>query len=385
MNFFIWLKNNKNIIIACIITALCSVLLTTFVMSFNKSFSAFYVKQIIKKYYVDEVDNAKLNEGIIDGMVNSLEDDFSLYIPSDYGYDRFDSNVTGEFEGIGITLGYINSNSQVLEVFENSPAYNSGILEGDIIIASDDIDLKGKTPSEVSDILRGPKGSKVNLTLLRDEDVININDIERQAINAPSLKYKPLEDNLDYIYISSFDGDTNKELYDKLLNISDSSNGLIIDLRDNPGGRLDVVLESVDLFLDEGKILITRYKNNDEHIYKSKNGTMYDKPMVVLVNSNSASASEIFAAAMKERNRAQIVGVNTYGKGSIQRTFMLPDNAGVNLTVGRFFSPDDNVIDKVGVSPDFYIELPENMANVQATDVPMEQDLQLLKAIEILK
>ena len=385
MNFLIWLKNRKNIIISCVITAVVSVLLTVFVLTCNNSFSVFYTKQIINRYFVDDVDDKELKEGMISGMVHSLGDRFSLYIPTDYGFDRFRSNVTGEFEGIGISLGYIDSNSEVLEVFEGSPAQKSGIFVGDIIVSSDDIDLKGKTPTEVSDILRGPVGSMVNLTVLRDGKLVTINDIEREKINTPSISHKSFENDIDYIRISSFDGDTDKELAAKLSEISGLSSGLIIDLRDNPGGRLDVVLESLDLFLDEGKLLIARYKNDNEEVYESKDGVEYDKSVVVIVNSDSASASEIFASAMKERSRAQVIGVNTYGKGSIQRTFMLPDNAALNLTVGRFYSPEGNIIDKVGVSPDYTIELSDDLKDIEISDIKLEEDTQLKKAIELLK
>lgn len=385
MNFLIWLKNKKNIIISCIITGLVSALLTFAFMVYNDGISVFFAKQIINRYYVDDVDSKKLNEGIVNGMLHSLDDRFSLYIPSDYGFDRFNSDVTGEFEGIGVTLKYVDSNSQVLEVFDSSPAQESGILVGDIIVSSDDIDLKGKTPSEVSDILRGAKNTKVNLTVLRDGNLITINDIERREINAPSVNYKSFEDGIDYIYISSFDGDTDKELSDKLKDISETSRGLIVDLRDNPGGRLDVVLKSLDLFLDKGKLLIARYKNDNEEVYESTDGTEYDKPVVIIVNSNSASASEIFAQAMKERGRAEVVGVNTYGKGSIQRTFMLPDNAAINLTVGRFYSPDGNVIDKVGVAPDYVAELADELNDTEIREIAFEQDTQLIKAIQLLK
>lgn len=384
LNLLIWLKKRKNIIISSIVTGLISALLTVFIISYNGGLTAFYVKQIIRNNFVDDVDNKKLNEGIIEGMINTLDDRFSMYIPSNYGFDRFNSNVTGEFVGIGVTLKYVDSNSQVMDVFDGSPAQESGILIGDIIVSSDDIDLKGKTPSEVSDVIRGPKGTNLNLTIKRDEKLITINNIERKNIKSPSIKHKSFEKGIDYISISMFDADTHMELSDKLNDISEVSKGLIIDLRDNPGGRMDVVLKSLDLFLDEGKLLIARYKNN-EQVYKSKDGVEYDKPVIVLVNSNSASASEIFAAAMQERNRAEIVGVNTYGKGSIQRAFALPDNAAINLTIGKFYSPDNDVIDKIGVLPDHIVELPDDLKDAEVGDITFEQDRQLIKAIQLLK
>ncbi|MBO5453654.1 MAG: PDZ domain-containing protein [Clostridia bacterium] len=378
-----WLKKHKIILLACFITAIVSILLTSVSILFRGNFSVWYARFLIDKFYVDPVSDKDIKEGIVNGMVQSLDDDFSIYIPSSYGYDKYDSSVSGEFEGIGISISYVDGNSQVVEVYENSPAYKKGVLEGDIIIRSDDIDLKGKIPSEVSEVLRGKAGTTVNMTVLRDGKELTINDIRREAINTPSVKSKMIGD-IGYIYVSNFDNDTDIELTEKLDILKDSQS-LIIDLRDNPGGRLDVVLNSLDLFLDEGVVLIAKYKDNEEQIYNSSEGTAYEKPVVVLVNENSASAAEIFAAALKERDRAEIVGVNTYGKGSIQRSFILPDNSGINITVGRFYSPNGNKIDKVGVEPDVVIKLSDEYLYTEVAEVPFEDDLQLNKAIELLQ
>jgi len=384
LRLFVWLLKKKGVLIACAITALITWLLTMYFSTYNQMFTYRYTKGLIERYYVDEINEKDLVEGSINGMFDALGDEHSLYVPSSYGYDKFDSNVTGEFVGIGVSIKNVDGNCVVSEVFENSPAELSGILANDIIIGADEMDLSGKDINEVANAIRGEEGTFVNITVLRNGEVIGCNNIERKAIKAPSIKIKTLNDNIAYIHITSFDGDTDKEISAALKDVKDK-NSLIIDLRDNPGGRLDVVVKSIDLFLDQGAVLITKYKNDKENVIYSEDGVEYDKQVCVLVNENSASASEIFAAALKDRGRAKIVGTRTYGKGSIQRVFPLPGNAGANITIGRFYSPNRNIIDKVGVSPDIEIAIPDEFKDVSILEIPFEKDTQLQKTIEILK
>lgn len=202
-------------------------------------------------------------------------------------------------------------------------------------------------------------------------------------MDSQSVSGKLVSDKIGYVSISSFDSDTAEELLSEV-NALGETDGLIIDLRDNPGGLMNTAVKCVDMFIDGGNIVIARYRE-DEEIYTADKDVRFTMPVVVLVNENSASASEIFSAALKENDRAEIVGSTTYGKGSIQQSFMLPGNAGANITVGKFFSPDGNAINKVGVTPDYEVTLPDELKGGFASQLAPEEDTQLQKAIELLK
>ena len=338
-----------------------------------------YLRMLIKQYYVDEVDTKKLNDGANAGMLGVLGDEHTFYIPSDYGYDTLEEEVTGEYVGIGVTISQNNGEVYVVNVFKNSPAEEAGIIGGDVVLKVEGEDVLGKSVDYVSSKVRGKAGTNVKITVKRGEKELDVT-AERRHVNAQSVMGKMATDNIGYISVSSFDIDTDKEMMSEIDALGDID-GLIIDLRDNPGGIMHVAINSIDMFLDDGKILIARYKNHTE-TYDADEDVRYTMPVTILVNENSASASEIFSAALKENGRAKVVGVNTYGKGTIQQTFSLPSNAGANITVGRFYSPLDNEINKVGVAPDFEVTLPDELKGTATSLIPTDEDVQLKKAIE---
>ena len=342
-----------------------------------------YVRGIIERYYVDNVEKDIVLDGAKSGMVAALEDKHSYFITSEYGFDVFQSNATGEYAGIGVTITMENENSEyvlVMKASEDSPAYKSGIRTGDYIIKADGVDLKGKNTSEVSSVIKGKPGTDVKITVLRGLDEKEFT-VTRAKISAESVESKILNGNIGYVKLDQFDSDTDKELDKHISNLGDIK-GLVVDLRQNPGGIMNVAISVLDKFLDKGNIIVTAKYKDSETVYKAENKKSYEMPLVVIVDSNSASASEIFASAIKENDRGIIVGTKTYGKGSIQRTFPLPNNEGINLTVGRFYSPDGNTINEVGVEPDVLVELDEELKNTLISELELYQDKQLTEALK---
>ena len=345
---------------------------------------------MIKNYYIEDVEQSVINEGAKGGIVAALEDQHSMYIPSEYGFDHFENSLSGEYSGIGASIQQINKKAVIVEVYDASPAQKAGLKIGDIITEVAGIPSRGSTPTEVSHRLQGENGTSVTVKIERDGKELEF-EIVREPISIHTVSYKTLENDIGYIRVSSFDLDTDKELTDALLNLKDSKK-LIIDLRDNPGGYMDIAIKTIDLFINDSLIVTAKYKSDEtEYFATADNKTgltdefLLKTPVCVLVNQHSASASEIFSAALKDHGRAKIVGLNTFGKGSIQSTFSFKDNSGVKLTVGHFYSPSGKKIDGSGVKPDIEVYLDEKYLDVPVKEIPIEHDLQLKAAIDALK
>lgn len=351
--------------------------------------SEFLLRYLIKTYYVEDVEQSVINEGAKAGIVSALGDEHSVYISSEYGFDYFENSISGEYSGIGAAIQQINKKAVIMEVYDDSPAKNAGLKKGDIILEVDGILSKGSTLTEISQRLLGKSGTSVNVKIDRGGSEIEF-DIVRAAVSIHTVSYKTLENDIGYIKMTTFDSDSDKEFINALLNLKDCKK-LIIDLRDNPGGYMDVAVNTIDLFINDSMITTAKYKAGEKDYFAtSTNETglsdefLLKTPVCVLVNQNSASASEIFSAALKDHKRATIVGVNTFGKGSIQSTFPFNDNSGIKLTIGHFYSPNGTKIDKAGVKPDIEVKLPEKYNDVAAYDIPENEDLQLKAAINAL-
>lgn len=370
----------KQIIIIAVTAVISSVLTFGFVMAGN--FSLEYAEKIIENNYYGGVDAKALEEGALEGMVYALGDEHSAYIESDYGYDAFTGEIIGEFSGIGVSILATEENrSSIVSVFEGTPAKKAGLKNGDIFIEADGKDVEFAGVQAVADTVMGETGTSVNIKVERDGEILSF-DIVREKIHIPTINKKTFE-NFGYIQVTSFDENTDEDFHTALDELKDKD-GVIIDLRNNTGGLLDTAVNMLDMIIDEGTFIITKY-NNDEIKYTASGKQIYSKPVVVLVNELSASASEFFAAAVKENNRGEIVGVNTYGKGSIQTTFKLPKNRGIHLTIGRFYSPEGNEINGVGVAPTYEIENPEEYQWIDVDAIPFDEDSQLKKALEVIK
>ena len=343
------------------------------------------IKSLIDKKYVSEVDENKLTEGAIKGYLEGLGDEYTEYFTKEEMED-FKADTEGEYVGIGIYM-YLDTeenNIVVLYPIEGSPAEKVGIQTGDIIRKVDGIEYTGEDFDEIATYIKGKEGTKVNIEVERKGEKLTF-DVERKSIDLYPIKSEVLENNIGYINITSFDLDCAKEFKSAYKELSKNKiSSLIIDLRNNGGGVLDEALEIADSMLEKDDIiLITKDKDENEEIEKSINKPIINIPVVVLTNNNSASASEILVAALKDNKRATIVGEKTYGKGVIQELITLTDGSGVKITTEEYYTPNRNKINKVGIEPDKQVSLPDNVISVY--DVDSKYDTQLQEAIKILK
>lgn len=343
------------------------------------------LEEYVKLNYLYEVKDEDFLIGELKGVVASLNDPYSEYLTEDEMKDLIES-TSGKFFGVGIVmtpdenLGLID----VVQVLPGSPAEGAGVKVGDKIMKVDGKDFSSKNFSEASKYIKGKKGSKVTITFLRlseNNKVVDI-DITRDEIKLESVESTTI-DNLGYIKIHSFDTDTGKDFKKQLKDLeSKKVKGLILDLRGNPGGMMDSSVDIADQLLPEGKIVYTKDRSGKVvHEYLSDK-EMTKLPLVVLVNGNSASASEVLTGALMDYNRATVVGEKTYGKGIVQNLNEFPTGDGIKLTVSEYFTPKGNSIHKKGIEPDEVVHLPED---VKETGVEFKDtDTQLQKAIEIL-
>lgn len=319
------------------------------------------VLNLIQQYYVESTDTKKLIYGAIKGMLREL-DPHTNFMPPELFKD-FETETSGEFGGLGIEIAIQNSILTIISPIEDAPAWEAGIKAGDKVIAVDGTSTKGMSLVEASQLMRGKKGSKVVLRVVRDgeESPRNIT-VVRGSVKIKSVKYTDLGDGFAYVKITSFIENTSKDLK-KALEKHQKDNkgkisGLLIDLRRNPGGLLDQAVRVSDMFLKEGVIVSTigRNKNDKEVASATRKGEYTGFPLVILVNEYSASASEIVSGALQDNKRALIVGQRTFGKGSVQSVIKLGDGSGLKLTVARYYTPSGVSIQAEGIHPDIEID-----------------------------
>jgi carboxyl-terminal processing protease len=316
------------------------------------------VIELIEREYVDEVDTKELIQKAIQGMVHSLDPHSSL-LPVE-AFEDLQIDTKGKFTGIGIHITMQDGFVTVISPIEDTPAYKAGIKARDKIIKVDD--KPAKELREAVNMMRGPKGSKVKVTILR-EGVKKPLDFEliRDVIPIQSVKSINLKPGYGFIRLSNFTGTTTVELQEaleKLENAKVPLRGLVLDLRNNGGGLLNQSIKVADLFLDEGKILSIKGRNekNTKVFNASSSGEKRNYPMVVLINGGSASASEIVAGALKDHKRALILGTTSFGKGSVQTVETLRDGSGLKLTIARYYTPNGHSIQAKGIDPDIYLK-----------------------------
>lgn len=341
--------------------------------------------ELIEAKYVRDVDREVLLNGAIKGMVESLEDPYSVYMtPAEF--ESFMISVDGAFEGVGLSLGLDEETGEVIVVspIEGTPAQKAGIRPKDIIIKVDDVELKGKKLDDAVSLIRGPKGEKVTIYVKRQgvKDILKF-DLVRDNIVLKTVNHEVLGNNIGYIKISSFDSHTADEFDESLAQLKKQSvKGLILDLRNNPGGSLYESVKVADRILGKGRVVYTedRHKNILEEYYSD--AEKIDMPLVVLVNENSASASEIVAGAIQDHKAGVLVGTKTFGKGSVQELEPFNDGSGMKLTIAKYYIPSGRSIDKVGIQPNIKVE---NEKNVDTFNIPRDKDMQLNKALEVVK
>lgn len=347
------------------------------------------VKKIIDSTYLKEYEEDKLMDETISGMLKGLDDPYAAYY-NKTAFESFYTQTEGEYEGIGIYIAYDKTRKIpiIISPISGSPAAEAGILPGDYIEYVEDLQASSSEYEELVDAIKGKVGTKVKIGLIRyaeDESFEKIElEVERRKININPVEEEVYEGNIGYIKLSSFDevsyGEF-KEKYEDLIR-NKKVEGLIIDLRNNPGGILQTCAAITDLLVPEGKIVYTVDKTGKEETLYSKEEHI-EIPLVVLVNEGSASASEVFSAAIKDYGVGKIIGTTTYGKGVVQTLKSLGDGTYIKLTTSEYFSPNGNKIDGIGVEPDIVVELSEDVKNYYQPSY--EEDTQLQAGIAEIK
>ena len=336
----------------------------------------------IDHYYIFDVDREKLADGLLAGYVSGLEDPYSVYYTPEKYTDILES-ANGEYYGIGVLVTEDKDGTiQIVNVFSNSPAKEAGILKGDIIAGVDNLDITGMDLNQVVGYIKGKEGTSVELQIQRDgeADLLNIT-VERRQVSVDTVEYRMLEDGIGYIQLVQFDDVSLDQMTAAIEDLkSQGMEKLILDLRDNPGGLLTSVVDIADLFLPEANIFYMEDKSGSRTDYNATDDQLFDGELVVLVNENSASASEVLAGTLKDNGRAQLVGVTTFGKGIVQTFYSLSDGSGVKLTTAHYFTPNGTDIHGVGVTPNVEAEQPDDEKTGES-----EIDTQLNKALEIIR
>ena len=341
------------------------------IKTFNEVFD------IIKKNYVDEVDPTTLIQGAINGMVKTLDPHSSFMTPD--LYKELEVETQGHFGGIGIEIMIIKDVLTVISPIEDTPAFNAGLKPGDQIIKIDGKSTKNIEITEAVKKLRGPKDTKVTITIMR-ENMAAPKDftLTRAIIQIKSVKVKKLEDNIGYIRIAAFQEKTSDDLRKELREISQKLNpmkGLILDLRNDPGGLLTQAIEVSDIFLKSGVIVSTRgrVKSMETKSMATNDGVKITCPMIVLVNEGTASAAEIVAGALQDNGRALIVGAQTFGKASVQTVIPLEDGSALKLTTARYYTPKGRSIQAEGITPDIIVKYIKPSEDVESAAGMEEQ------------
>ncbi len=348
---------------------------------------------IDRHYLYDNVDFSKLNDAAVKAYVEELGEPYTHY----YNKEEFNDYISGveeSYTGIGVVITADTEKDMimVLSPFVDSPAYKAGILPGDYILAVDGTNYRATDMQKCVDHIKSDiSGTKVTLDILRDDKNIKV-DVIRGEITENSVSSEMITDDIGYISITSFNMSTDDsqnstytEFVEEIENLDRKGmKKLIIDLRDNPGGVMEEVINIADYILPKGIITYTETRNGDREEYISDESHI-NIPIVVLINKNSASASEILTGALKDFKYAVVVGEKSYGKGIVQRVYPFRDGSGMSMTVARYFTPNEVCIHDVGIEPDYTVEMPKEYEGMYTISVPREEDTQLRKAIELLE
>lgn len=337
---------------------------------------------IDKIYYLDEVSAEDLREGAYEGIVYALGDIYSVYYTPKEAEEIFQESE-GIYYGIGayVQMDEVTGYVKITGTIKNTPAEEAGLMEGDILYMVDGEDMAGMDTTQVVLRIKGEEGTKVHLTVVRDGEYVEV-DVERRKIESPTVEYQMLDDRMGYIQLMEFDDVTVNQFASALDALkAEQAEGFVLDLRGNPGGNLDSVVAIADMLLDEGLILYTEDKYGKGEEYRSKEGKQLDLPMVVLVDGNSASASEVLSGALKDHGEATLVGTTTFGKGLVQTIRSLRDGSAVKLTMSAYFTPSGANIHGTGIVPDVVVEFDGEAYKADGYDNQLEKAKEVLSEL----
>ena len=332
------------------------------------------IESLVDEHYLDEVDENTLTDDMLKGLMNGLGDNYAAYYTADE-YKEIMNTTQGDYRGVGMIMQQYADTKEVLivGVYEDTPAETAGIQAGDILEEVDDMICTENDLSVIAAATKNGEGDTVHMKLRRDDKEYEV-DVEKAEIEVPVVAGKMLDDNVGYIQIAQFTGLTSDQFAEYYKQLTDEGmTSLIVDLRNNPGGLLDSVVDTLRQILPEGMIVYTQTKDGTKKEYTCDGETPISIPLVVLVNENSASASEIFAGAVHDHEIATLVGTKTFGKGIVQQTFPFTDGSAIKMTIAKYYTPNGVCIHGEGITPDVEIELPDDAT----------EDVQLNKAIEV--
>lgn len=344
------------------------------------------VEAYLEKYYVEDLDEAAIDDMLYTGMLAGVGDRYTYYLTAD-SLEQYMDSTNGHFDGVGIEV-YSSQEGEVTisRIMDGEPASKSGLAKGDIIIGVDGEDMRGKALSEVAAQIRGEAGTEVRIEVLRKSTGETLEfTVQRADVILQTVRSDMLDGKIGYIALSGFKENTYDAFREALEGLqAQGMRGLILDLRDNPGGLVRSVYEIGEELLPEGTMVYTLDKEGNRSDLKC-DAAYLDIPLVLLVNGGSASASEILSGAVQDHGAGTIIGTQTFGKGLVQRLFTLPDGSGLNITIQKYYTPNGTSIHGVGITPDIVTELPEEYRESNIADIPQEKDTQLQKALEVLR
>lgn len=392
--------NKKHIILTAIITFVLTVALMVFfvlgefvAMLYSVSGTGLQklqrIEALVDTYYIYDYDKDEMADLALAGYTYAIGDPYTTYINAE-DFKAMKETVSGDYVGIGVEV-FIDTDMliTVISPFDESPAQKAGILPGDKIVAVDGTEVSASNYNDAISMIKGEASSetadkKVSLTIKRGEETVTV-EVKREKIVTITAKDKMLSKDTGYIRISNFADNTASEFALCLENIKkQGAKGLIIDLRNNPGGTLDSVVKVADMLLPRGNIITIKDKQGNETKYDS-DAKYFEMPLCVLINGNSASAAEALAGAIADSGRGKLVGEKSFGKGSVQSIFELGDGTAFKVTAAKYYTPGGTCIDKTGITPEFEVSLDEDVKHLPVTNIPYEKDLQLKKAKEILE
>lgn len=337
------------------------------------------IEQTMSSYYLNDIDQTAMQEGIYKGIVDSLGDPYSVY----YTQEELDSLLemsSGVYYGIGLYLSQDPKTGLITVVrpIENSPSAEVGIATGDILYAVDDQLVDGEELSTVVTKVKGLEGTKVKMTFYREGEKIDF-EVERREIKSETVFSEMKDKDIGYISIAEFDDVTFEQFKNALDTLeAEQMKGLIIDLRGNPGGNLDTVVKISDLLLPKGMIVYTEDKDGNREEFKSDDEQQFKKPLVVMIDGNSASASEILSGAIKDYKLGTLVGTTSFGKGIVQRVIPLGDGTAIKLTISKYYTPNGKNIHGIGIEPDVTVDFDSEVYETKKTDNQLEKAMEVL-------